>query len=599
VQNGILIGAIANNGRDHGQGQGTQYGAVGIDQAGVASAEYFLSLNQVPWSNEYNADVGAAYFTYDQFTVGWTRTSNGAVSRIIGSDDVVLGQNFNTVSEGVYELNLDGENTLEDGILLVVSGRNTANYAVSRPQDDGTGYLIGARTAGAQSGDYTNDQVGFVYLKEGETDLTFGRVMGDGTSTAGQGGYHIEKLGVGTFRLTIDGMTPADGTLVLSSEGFDLYNEDNVVSYQADGDGWIIQTRDIFQMELQDAGESAYVSLTGNHLKPAEIPDAAYSLTFAENLQIWQDATIETPFIMINGAFFHGDEGQDVIAYDMLRSDATVRLVDGIARVTADGGLDLADGMESLLFTDGRLELTGSGDGHLIDRLYQGALGRNAESFGLSYWDGRTQEPGGMLAIARAMLDSQESMDHAPASDAAFIDSLYGSILGRAPEGDEQAQWLDLLAEGGDRAQILLGIASSTEAVAQASGGILAVADFSQVQVAGAYQMLLGRDADAAGLSYWSARVDAGGADAMVHGMTTSQEFNAHYGAGALSDAAFIGALYQSAFGREGDVAGSVYWGGVLALGTMTRGDIAQSLYESQEGHGVLESIAAQGFILS
>ena len=42
------------------------------------------------------------------------------------------------------------------------------------------------------------------------------------------------------WRLTIPGYTPNTGVLIISPEGGLSLNNDNVVSYQADGDGWIL-----------------------------------------------------------------------------------------------------------------------------------------------------------------------------------------------------------------------------------------------------------------------------------------------------------------------------------------------------------------------
>ena len=57
--------------------------------------------------------------------------------------------------------------------------------------------------------------------------------------------FNVTNLSAGTWRLAIPGQSPASGVLILSAEGGLSQNQDNIVSYQPDGDGWIIQSRDL------------------------------------------------------------------------------------------------------------------------------------------------------------------------------------------------------------------------------------------------------------------------------------------------------------------------------------------------------------------
>ena len=57
--------------------------------------------------------------------------------------------------------------------------------------------------------------------------------------------FTVSNTGVGTYHLSIPGVNPANGVLIVSAQGGDSINVDNIVSYQVSGNGWDIQTRDI------------------------------------------------------------------------------------------------------------------------------------------------------------------------------------------------------------------------------------------------------------------------------------------------------------------------------------------------------------------
>ena len=50
--------------------------------------------------------------------------------------------------------------------------------------------------------------------------------------------FNVANTGVGTWRLTIPGQSPSTGVLIISAEGGLSQNQDNIVSYEPDADGW-------------------------------------------------------------------------------------------------------------------------------------------------------------------------------------------------------------------------------------------------------------------------------------------------------------------------------------------------------------------------
>lgn len=362
VASGALIGSIRNNGRDHGQGQGVQYGSVGVEVS--ARGNFYLALSAFPSGDEYNADVALAHFPYSRFTAGYARNAvnNGPLTQLQSSPDVALGSNLTTLASGVYSLKLAGVNALSDGVLVTVGGRNDDNISVSRPYDDGSGFLIGVRDNGNDGARFEPDGFAFVFLRKGDNHLVFGRAMSDGSIGVSNGNFELRKTDVGTYRLTIPGADPTRGTLLVSSEGFDLRNQDNFVSYEADGNGWTIQTRDMTSTLLQDAGEKVFpTSLTT--LPPLPQVDRSRTPSFEAMLHSFRDATV--PYTLVaahragyfeNGATRWPENSLAAIAHAI---ELGVDMVELDIWKTADG--------QYVLMHDETVDRTTNGSGRVAD----------------------------------------------------------------------------------------------------------------------------------------------------------------------------------------------------------------------------------------
>ena len=88
----------------------------------------------------------------------------------------------------------------------------------------------------------------------------------------------------------------------------------------------------------------------------------------------------------------------------------------------------------------------------------------------------------------------------------------------------------------------------------------------TQQSVAALYAAIFNRAPDQAGLTYWTAKVNAGVSLASVAaGFAQHEVFTA--GIGALSNTAYVAALYANILGGAGDTAGIAYWTARLATG--------------------------------
>ncbi|WP_336488123.1 DUF4214 domain-containing protein [Methylobacterium nigriterrae] len=100
-----------------------------------------------------------------------------------------------------------------------------------------------------------------------------------------------------------------------------------------------------------------------------------------------------------------------------------------------------------------------------VARLYHGLLGRAPDASGLQAFAGGVQHGAGLSDVAQAMITSPEYMSaHADLSDAAFVESLYSGALGRNVDAAGATFFADELAHGTSRAAVALAIAESPEA---------------------------------------------------------------------------------------------------------------------------------------
>ena len=247
--NGLVMTATSENGRNNGNGFLYQMSAFATNGGAYSVVSYDTTGNRA----RNNGNCAVAYFPYTNWVCGWGRNktgANGGVTDLFtGSQGVALGTQFKTAGGGVFSLDLRslGINSTTDGVLLVNHAKDEGNFALSHANTDGT-WAMYVKDNHGDAASYEQDPIAFVFVPRTNTSVISGKFMADGTITMFSGSapaFAITNTDEGTYRLTVPGHTPADSVLITSPEGGQSLNQDNVVYYAPDNDGWLIYSSDI------------------------------------------------------------------------------------------------------------------------------------------------------------------------------------------------------------------------------------------------------------------------------------------------------------------------------------------------------------------
>lgn len=121
-----------------------------------------------------------------------------------------------------------------------------------------------------------------------------------------------------------------------------------------------------------------------------------------------------------------------------------------------------------------------------VAELYHVAFGREADAGGLDYWFDLAKAGATLRQIAQAFAQSAEYQPHATSSDAEFIQGLYQNTFARTGEAVELSYWLDALAHGETRADVMADFATL------AAQNIAHTAPNEEAQVVGSVQIVTG-----------------------------------------------------------------------------------------------------------
>lgn len=122
---------------------------------------------------------------------------------------------------------------------------------------------------------------------------------------------------------------------------------------------------------------------------------------------------------------------------------------------------------------------------HVVDpvvRLYFTAFGRIPDADGVEYWAKAVQQGMSISQVVQHFGNDAEFKSlYGTVSDAAFLDNLYQNAFGRAADATGKQFFLDQLAHGGSRAEVVLQFSSSAEMYHVRGGAVKAVEQFIAV----------------------------------------------------------------------------------------------------------------------
>ncbi len=126
---------------------------------------------------------------------------------------------------------------------------------------------------------------------------------------------------------------------------------------------------------------------------------------------------------------------------------------------------------------------------NFVTAAYQQYLGRLPDANGLAYWVNQMQEGLSDERLEAGFIGSPEYIADHGGAGANWVQGLYQDLLGRAPRADEVAYWVNSLNNGMSPADVAFGFASSAEREGQ--------------RVTADYQRYLGRAPSPTEVNYW------------------------------------------------------------------------------------------------
>lgn len=212
-----------------------------------------------------------------------------------------------------------------------------------------------------------------------------------------------------------------------------------------------------------------------------------------------------------------------------------------------------------------------------VMRLYLAYFLRMPDTGGLEHWLATARSGVALATISQSFSASDEFVQrYGQLTDGGFVDQVYLNVLGRSPDSGGRAFWIDRLASGTTRGEMMIGFSESPEFI---EGSAPDLYDYdTNGPIARLYQAYFLRPPDAGGLEFWSSQSMP--LDAISEAFADSDEFATLYG--TLSNQAFVEQVYLNVMGRDADQVGGSFWTSQLYDG-MRRGSVMLNFSESTE----------------
>jgi hypothetical protein len=164
-----------------------------------------------------------------------------------------------------------------------------------------------------------------------------------------------------------------------------------------------------------------------------------------------------------------GGWAYDTAIYAGARGDFTVAMRDGLPAAvtsTTGGPTDTLVSVERLSFSDISIAYDFEGNAGKIYRLYQAALNREPDEYGLGWWMKRADDGLTMVDAAKGFMNNPEwvALYGTNPTTESFVANLYNNALGREAQQFEVDYWVAKIETGGEsRENVLISFAESQE----------------------------------------------------------------------------------------------------------------------------------------
>jgi hypothetical protein len=177
---------------------------------------------------------------------------------------------------------------------------------------------------------------------------------------------------------------------------------------------------------------------------------------------------------------------------------------------------------------------------------------------------------GSLLSVAALVVMmslSPAAAEQADQDSGELVAAAYLGLLGREAGATELAYWSDLIAQGVPPGRVIEAIGDSVE--------------HRRSVVTALYDKILNRQPDRTGLDYWSeGLIDLFSADTLGREIFDSEEFYLRAGG---SDSGFVASLYRTILNRPPETAGWEYWTELMADGVPRRAVTNEFLRSAEE----------------
>jgi hypothetical protein len=182
---------------------------------------------------------------------------------------------------------------------------------------------------------------------------------------------------------------------------------------------------------------------------------------------------------------------------------------------------------------------------NFIAATYQKYLGRAPDANGLAYWLNQMQNQGlSDEHLEAGFIGSTEYIDNHGGVGSGWVTGMYMNLLGRTPDATGLQYWLNQLDAGVATADIAYGFAASKER--------------ESARVTADYKLYLGRTANPSEISYWYNIFQNGGSnEQVIAGFISSQEYFLDHGNNIVD---WLYENYRAVLGRNPDPSGYNYW---------------------------------------